>query len=243
MHAVWDAGDWRLSDSTVTNAGDLRITGDGTAADAGDPSLVHNTGTLTRDDADPSTGSASVTARLRNSGMLRVARGALDLGAPGEQDGGRTSVAAGAVLGGAGAHYALAGGRLEGGGTVVGALENTGGTVAPGASPGVLTVDGTYAQGDGGTLETEITGLDPAIGYDRLAVSGAASLAGTLAIVTPVGATPPPDSVYDVLTAGTLGGAFGTVTGADADGRHFDVEYTAEPGRVRLHVPPDPPPA
>ena len=139
---------------------------------------MRNTGTLIRDDAAPATGGEAFTATLRNSGLLHVVDGALDLGAVGEQTAGRTLVDPGATLGGAGGHYTLNGGRLEGTGTVAGALENAGGIVAPGASPGVLAVDGAYTQGPGGTLETEVTGLDAGTGYDRLAVSGAAIARG-----------------------------------------------------------------
>lgn len=239
---LWDTGSWELSDATVTNAGELLVTGDGTAAGLGDDPLVHNTGSLTRDDSDPSAGVATFGARLRNSGIVHVARGTLDPGALGEQDAGVTTVDAGSTLGGTGAHYAVAGGRVEGAGSIAGALENSGGTVGAGASPGVLAVDGTYAQGPGGTLEAEIAGLEPGAGYDRLAVSGGASLAGTLAIVTPPGFEPPLGSAYDVVTAGTLGGTFTDVTGTDAGDRSYEVEYAADPGRVRLHVPGGTPP-
>jgi hypothetical protein len=197
---------------------------------------VHNTGTLIRDDADPSAGISTFTARLRNSGILHVAHGALDLGALGEQDAGRTTVDSGALLGAAGAHYALTGGRLNGAGTIAGALENTGGTVAPGTSPGTLTVDGSYTQGPDGTLETEIAGIDPGSGYDRLAVSGPATLDGALVIITPAGFEPPFGSSYDVITADTAAGEFATVTGTEVGARFFDVEYTGAPGQVRLHV-------
>ncbi len=46
----------------------------------------------------------------------------------------------------------LSGGTLAGTGTVQANLSNTGGTVAPGFSPGILNVTGNYTQGAGGTL-------------------------------------------------------------------------------------------
>ena len=77
----------------------------------------------------------------------------------------------------------LNGGTLAGSGTVDGSVTNNGGTVAPGGSPGILTITGSYTQGAGGTLRIEIDGLTVGTEYDRLAVTGAASLDGTLAIV------------------------------------------------------------
>jgi hypothetical protein len=239
--AVWDAGDWLLSDATVFNRGELRITGDGAAVDAGDPPLVRNTGTLIRDDADPSDGVASITAPLRNSGVLQVANGTLDLGASGEQDAGRTVVDAGAVLGGAGSHYTVTGGRMEGSGTVAGALENAAGVVGAGASPGLLSVDGDYIQGADGTLEAEIAGEVPATDYDQISVSGAVSLGGVLDIVTSADFAPQLGSVYDVVLAGTVAGTFTTINGAELADRTYDVEYSSDPGRVRLSIPSDPP--
>ena len=73
------------------------------------------------------------------------------------------------------------GSRLEGNGSITGAVQNDG-TVGPGESPGELRVDGTYGQGEHGILEMEIAGtaLDS---YDHLVVSGQASFGGTLRLV------------------------------------------------------------
>ncbi|MBN1256424.1 MAG: hypothetical protein JXA52_01825, partial [Planctomycetes bacterium] len=70
---------------------------------------------------------------------------------------------------------------LSGRGSVLGNLLN-GGTVRPGQSPGILTIDGDYEQTLGGILEIEIDGTDPSL-YDQLVITGAASLAGTLEII------------------------------------------------------------
>jgi fibronectin-binding autotransporter adhesin len=73
-------------------------------------------------------------------------------------------------------------GRLTGVGTVTGSVENTTGTVAPGSSPGTLTVNGAYAQGAGGNLEVEIEGTETGK-FDKLAVGGNTTLGGTLTLV------------------------------------------------------------
>ena len=52
----------------------------------------------------------------------------------------------------------------------------------PGAvgSAGILRITGNYTQSSGGTLKVEVGGTTPGSGYDQLAVSGAATLGGTL---------------------------------------------------------------
>ena len=55
-------------------------------------------------------------------------------------------------------------GTVQGSGTVGGSLVNTSGTVAPGNSPGTLTVDGDFSQAAGGTLAIELAGTLQLIG-------------------------------------------------------------------------------
>lgn len=108
-------------------------------------------------------------------------------------------------------------GTLSGTGTIVGAVTNTG-TVAPGNSPGILNVTGSYTQTAAGTLAIELTPSAVAgTGYDRVAVSGVpgtAALAGTLALTASTGLYTA-GATYDIVTAtGGVTGAFATVTGA-----------------------------
>jgi hypothetical protein len=147
-------------------------------------------------------------------------------------------------LGGAGASLALQGGVLTGSGTVEGDVVNSGGTVRPGGSPGIMTISGAFTQNAGGNLETEIGGASPGSGYDRLAVGGTATLAGTLAIITPGTFDPPVSSTYDVLTATSRVGTFDAVNGTVLSGKHYATDYLSD--RVRLGVvsdAPSPPPS
>ena len=100
-----------------------------------------------------------------------------------------------------------AGGLLKGAGTVTGNVVNNG-TVAPGNSPGILTIAGNYTQGASGILAVEIGGLLPGIDFDRLDVTGAASLAGTLDVSLFGGFVPLASDVFRVLTS--TGGVSGT---------------------------------
>lgn len=93
----------------------------------------------------------------------------------------------------------LYGGLFTGSGKIVAArgVLNDGATLAPGSSsaPGTLAVEGDYTQTGSGTLAVRSLGGTS----DRLAVSGTASLDGTLALYTPGTVTP---GVADtVLTA------------------------------------------
>ncbi len=102
-------------------------------------------------------------------------------------------------------------GVLRGTGTYFQNVTNNG-TVAPGASPGILTVDGTYAQGPLGKLDVEVGGAGVAgTDFDRLVVTGSATLAGTLTGRLINGFEPVTGVGVRVLTAGSRTGSFGVV--------------------------------
>lgn len=113
-------------------------------------------------------------------------------------------------------------GTLGGDGSTGAAVVNAA-SVAPGSSPGTLTVDGTYDQTAGGTLEIELAsdGGLPGTDYDRLMVTGAATLDGTIDMQFDAGYTPTINDAFSgVLTAMTLGGTtFATVSNAVINGR------------------------
>jgi len=90
-------------------------------------------------------------------------------------------------------------GTCGGTGTVSGDLNNNGGTVSPGNSPGILTVDGNYTQNSGGTLALEIGGLTPGQEHDKLVVTGTADLNGTVAVELIDGFTPANEDQFDML--------------------------------------------
>lgn len=81
-----------------------------------------------------------------------------------------------------GAPIVLEAGTLRGAGTIAGSVENTGGVVKPGESPGILTLTGSYVQGSGGRLEIEVGGTEEGQ-HDVLALGGTATLDGTLELV------------------------------------------------------------
>ena len=109
-------------------------------------------------------------------------------------------------------------GTLSGDGTVGGDVSNSGGAIAPGNSPGVLTIDGNLDNGVGGTVAIEIEGTagagDPS-GHDQIQVTGSSTLAGTLDITTGAYSDPTVRATVDsfslIASAGGSTGTFDTV--------------------------------
>lgn len=103
-----------------------------------------------------------------------------------------------------------AGARLGGSGVLPTTVVN-GGILAPGNSPGTLTVNGNLTLGAGSVYEAEIQGAVS----DRINVTGAAALAGTLKII-PLGGPYVFNTPYTLLSA--AGGRTGTFSPVDLTG-------------------------
>lgn len=103
--------------------------------------------------------------------------------------------------------------------------------VAPGLSPGKLTVSGNYTQGSTGVLNMEIGGSTPVTGYDQLAVTGNAALSGTLNISLINGFLPAVGDVFQIITTGSFSGAFTTINTTGFTGQ---VNYSA--GSITMTV-------
>ncbi len=124
-------------------------------------------------------------------------------------------------------------GKLSGSGRLVGNVVNQA-TVGPGNSPGTITVQGNYTQASTVMLEVEIAG-PAAASYDSLAITGNATLGGTLRL-TPLGNAleqlSSTSSLEVVTTAGTITGAFSNAANGarvtTTDGlASFQVNYAA----------------
>ncbi len=129
------------------------------------------------------------------------------------QTGGTTTVQTGGTLLTAGDALNLQGGTLAGTGTVRARVINTSGTVAPGNSPGNLTIDGDYTQGPGGTLLVELAGHDlnaEEPQFDQLRVTGTATLDGTVRAELLNEFEPTPGDTFRVLSSAQHIGRFAT---------------------------------
>ena len=103
------------------------------------------------------------------------------------------------------------GGLLGGTGTID-ANVGSAGEVAPGLSPGVLTIQGNYVQQSDGGLRIEIAGMTPEAEYDRLVVTGSVTLDGRLTIESAPGFLPPVGSQFNII-GGLRSGQFSSVEG------------------------------
>jgi hypothetical protein len=114
-------------------------------------------------------------------------------------------------------------GTLSGTGTITGNLQSNG-TIAPGGASavGILQVVGGFTQFGSGVLQIDIAELDAGTGYDRLAVSGAAILGGTLSVTLLNGFAPQGGTAFAVVTYASQTGTFTTLSG---DASLFDPDY------------------
>jgi fibronectin-binding autotransporter adhesin len=112
---------------------------------------------------------------------------------------------------GTGTVTVAAGATLQGTGFVGGPVLNNG-SVAPGASAGILTIQNSYTQSANGKLDIEIGGLTPGTQYDRLVVTSNLALAGTLEVSLTGSFTPLAIDSFSISSAGGgISGAFANV--------------------------------
>lgn len=93
---------------------------------------------------------------------------------------------------------------LGGSGVINGNVLNNG-IVAPGNSPGTLTINGNFTQSSSGRLQIEIASLS---NFDRLLVSGNAALGGTLQVIPYGGNKLKYGQQFAFLQAGSITGKF-----------------------------------
>ncbi len=130
-------------------------------------------------------------------------------------------------------------GRLVGAGTVSGSVDSSG-AVAPGTSPGTLTINGNYTQGAGGSLEIEVEGTG-AGQFDKLAIGGNATLGGTLALQPSAGyaiSAAIGDSVAFLSYGGTRANQFAQTTSNPplACPKQFTATYNDGPKNVSADI-------
>ncbi|MBI2201524.1 MAG: hypothetical protein HYU43_06240, partial [Armatimonadetes bacterium] len=171
---------------------------------------------------------------------------------------GNITVGAGSTFGGGAAYNQTAGstavngtisfididiisGILWGNGTITGNL-GSGGTVAPGGSPGILTVTGDYTQRASGTLDIEINNYGAGAGFDQLIVTGWARMGGTLKISVATNFEMEPGARFQVLRFSNGVGPFASVSGNQAPGfirLRQDFVWNADltPTAIRMQFP------
>ncbi len=156
----------------VNNTGSFDIQNGGTLA-----INLTNSGTLTK-----SAGNSTSITNLTNSGTIDIQSGILNTTSTYTQTAGSTLLSGGGLTV---TTLSLNGGVLGGSGTVTGNVINDAGSIRPGntGSTGLLTINGAYTQNSGGSIEIEVQGNGGSTDYDRMAVTGAVNLNGTMDII------------------------------------------------------------
>ena len=103
-----------------------------------------------------------------------------------------------------------AGGELTGDGNIdaLGEIINDG-TISPGNSPGMLTLETDLMLGSSSTLEIELASLSM---FDELIINGDLVLGGELELALLDGYTPGETDIFDVVMADTISGFFANVS-------------------------------
>lgn len=164
-------------------------------------------------------------AVYNNTGTINVPSGhrLIVKGAPTFNQNGGVLAIAGAYSHSGGA-FRFTGGSISGGGTlsvnsatffgtgtITANVNSNSSQFNPGLSPGVLNITGNYMQDAGSALNVEIAGPNPGTGYDQLNVSGVATLAGTLNVIT--APTFCPQGNFTIMTYGSRSGDFAVKNG------------------------------
>jgi len=214
---------WNKRDLTFTNAATFINNGTfnanaTTTMTGGETDVFTNNGSFIKNTASTTT---TMNIPFTNNGTVQVTAGELVFMLNGgTYDPGETlNLGSGEVLAGSG--------------TVAANLVN-GGTVSPGASPGVITVDGDYTQLETGVLEIDLGGTEAGTEYDQLVVTGTATMHGTLNVTLMPGFTPQAGDIFFIIdhsgdgSSGT--GTFDTVNLPDlTGGLEMEIDF-ADPG-------------
>ncbi|HUR78547.1 MAG TPA: Calx-beta domain-containing protein [Acidimicrobiales bacterium] len=180
--------------------------------------------------------SDSILDLTSNSGTLELLSGAFrDLSSESLSNSGAVIVNQSAILNvnaNEGTLANTATGVVSGGGAIFSTV--TGGSVRPGASPGVLTARNLDTTPAGSKVQIELGGTAPGTEHDKVEVFNELTLGGTLEVSFVNGFVPASNSLFTILSAGVLNATFANVV--VPAGSPLAVRYT--PNSVVLFTPP-----
>ena len=112
--------------------------------------------------------------------------------------------------------------------TFNGDLDNTGGFLSPGNSPGTTTINGNYSQDEFSTLLIEIAGTMAGSEYDVVDVTGDISLDGTLRLDLLDGFAPVIGDAFVILQSANILGAFDGIYSPTAlgEGLRWELDFS-----------------
>ena len=130
----------------------------------------------------------------------------------------------------------IQGGVFDGNGTVNGNVSVSGsGQFNPGTSPGEISITNnhTYTQAAPGVLNIDVNGTAAGFDYDRILISGAATLGGELKVN--LGYTPALGDSFTILEHASRTGTFSKLTfPSPGAGRGWDISYSATQTKLTI---------
>lgn len=176
------------------------------------------------------TGNLAFAPELTGTGAISVLAGTTTFSTSSSTYAGDVDVAGGKAVFNAnfsGADVTVSGSGVVGGsGTVASLVAQSGGTVAPGNSPGTLNVAGNVSFAAGSTYAVEIDGTQ----HDLITATGAASLTGGHVVAS----GSPALSQYAILTA--AGGVTGAFDGVQTTSAFINYRLDYDPNTVYLII-------
>jgi hypothetical protein len=202
-------GKVNLSNAASNPAGSIQFTADG----AGSTINLSSLGAIA------STTNTVSSLQASNNGQISLSAGTVGLTQVNV-----TSVSAGTIT--AGTLQLFPGSSLSGTSTIQANVINAG-TTTPGSNgSGVLTIAGNFTQYGDGALDIQVGGLTAGSQFGQVAVGGAATLGGTLAVSLINGFTPQVGNSFPILTFGSQSGEFAAYSGLNfAAGQTFRTVY------------------
>ena len=210
-------GNWGTGTVNVSSGADVSVTGETWLAVYGG-----------------STGNLSITgtgSTWTNTGIFRTGKGS-----------GTINVMSGATLSAAGG-IELFHGRLTGNGDINASVNSRGGIIAPSSLTsgyGTLHITGPLTQDTSSKIEIQLGGTTAGT-FDRLNVTGAMTLAGTLQVTLPSFALSlPQNTVVDILDFTSVTGTFTSVTLPGlSESLEWDTSKLYTDGTIRVVLPGD----
>jgi hypothetical protein len=257
------AGPWTLSGSApktistpIINASTLTISGTGSLTFTGSGSVTNQagatidwqttasltgTGTFVNQgtfERTTSAGTATIGVPFTNAGLVEIMSGtAVAFNGGYTQTGGTLDLQHGNIS--SASTVQIQGGVVEDTGTINASVNQTGGTMAPGPDPGIITINGDWTLNAGSTVNIEIDGTNPAVpDFDQVIITGTATLAGTLNVTEGGGFTAGANQSFQIIAAAALAGTFDTITGLQpASGYWFRPNYSGTALMLTTYLP------
>ena len=227
-----------FSDGTATfftNAGNLIESATAVGQTIIQPAFTQtSTGTTVVDASDLSLEGGGLP--VANAGNVTVeSGGALAVSDDYDQTAGSTTLLSGTFSAG---NLNVEGGALVGTGVVNANVTNAG-QVIPGrtGTAGLLAINGTYTQTASGSLDVDLGGTTAGSQYDQLAVSGTATLGGTVDVSLINGFVPALGNTFQPLTFASSSGTFGFYNGIVL-GNRLILDPALNPTNLTLTVQP-----